>query len=131
MNRILSVRQSGNIMVMALLAMLVVHLLILLRVVPYEFVWGGQIDSASSLVLFEGIAMGMTLLFILIIAMRVGYIQLHKFKRAAVIGGWFMVAYFLLNTLGNLASGVTLEKLLFTPVTVILTILAFRIAMAK
>jgi len=40
-------------------------------------------------------------------------------------------AYFGFNIVGNLASGVTTEKLIFTPITIILTILLIRLAIEK
>jgi hypothetical protein len=56
---------------------------------------------------------------------------MNKFKKATQIGAWILALYLLLNTIGNLASGVTFEKLMFTPITVILTFLAFRVATDK
>jgi hypothetical protein len=131
MQKLVSVKWSGNIILVSLVIMLVVHLLIVMKIVPYTFVWGGQIKDTSSLYLLEGFSILTTLLFMLIICLKIGHIQTNKFKKAAQIGAWILVIYLLLNTIGNLASGVTFEKLMFTPITILLTILAFRIATDK
>lgn len=122
---------SGTVIAISLLIMLLVHGLIVVGVLPYDFVWGGQINDASSLLVFEGVAIGMTLLFLMITLVKLGYWKMEKLKGAAQVGGWVMFAYFLLNTVGNLASGVTLEKMIFTPVTIVLAIMAFRFARVK
>jgi hypothetical protein len=131
MKKLVSAKLSGNIILVSLVLMLVVHLLIVMKIVPYTFVWGGQIKDTSSLYLLEGFSILTTLLFILIICLKVGYIKMNKFKKATQFGAWLLALYLLLNTIGNLASGVTFEKLLFTPITVILTFLAFRVAIDK
>jgi hypothetical protein len=41
-------------------------------------------------------------------------------------GIWITFVYMLLYTVGNLASGVTAEKLIFTPVTMMMALLVFR-----
>jgi len=60
-----------------------------------------------------------------------GYVQVGKFYTAINIGVWLIFAYLLLNTLGNLASGISLEKLLFAPITIILALCALRLAIEK
>jgi hypothetical protein len=131
MKKLVSVKWSGNTILVSLVIMLVVHLLIVLKIIPYTFVWGGQIKDTSSLYLLEGFSILTTLLFILIICLKIGHIQMNKFKKTTQIGAWILALYLLLNTIGNLASGVTFEKLMFTPITVILTFLAFRVATDK
>jgi hypothetical protein len=51
-------------------------------------------------------------------------------RTVATVGVWLIFAYLLLNTVGNLASGVAFEKLLFAPLTLFLALCAFRLALA-
>jgi hypothetical protein len=44
---------------------------------------------------------------------------------------WLIFVFLLLNTLGNLASGVSFENLIAAPVTIILALCAFRLAIEK
>jgi hypothetical protein len=47
------------------------------------------------------------------------------------IGVWLVFAFLLLNTLGNLASGVSFENLIAAPITIILALCALRLAIEK
>ncbi len=49
MTKLISPKFSANILIVSLLLLLIFHILILLRIVPYTIVWGGQIDDFSSL----------------------------------------------------------------------------------
>ena len=39
-------------------------ILILLRIIPYNIVWGGQIDDSSSLTALEGTSLFLTIVFL-------------------------------------------------------------------
>ena len=131
MKKFLSVKLSGSLLLSLLIILLLFHILILVKVVPYEIVWGGQVKDTSSMLIFEGISVFITIIFMLIVSMKIDYIKPGKFLRIVNIGLWFAFVYFLFNTIGNLTSGVILEKLIFAPVTIIMTILAFRLAIEK
>ncbi|WP_276356054.1 hypothetical protein [Cohnella caldifontis] len=129
--RLISARVSGMILLIAMTAMLVVHVLIAAGVMPSDFIWGGRIGSETELLVMEGIAIAATLLFMGLIALKTGLAGRAKFRRTAAVGAWIVFAYFLLNTAGNLASEAALERTLFVPVTIVLTLLALRVAMEE
>jgi len=98
---------------MVLLA--IFHVLIILEILPSGIVWGGQAkDSQSNLVTLEIISLVVTLIFVFIIAAKIGYIEAGKFKKVIKGGVWIMFVYFILNIFGNLASSVLIEKMIFT-----------------
>jgi hypothetical protein len=72
-----------------------------------------------------------TALFLLTVAAKIDYIQAGKLSGAVNIGVWLIFAYLVLNTLGNLASGISFEKLIFAPITIILALCALRLAIEK
>jgi hypothetical protein len=132
MKKLISAKLAGNILLAALGLLAIFHILVLLGVIPAEIVWGGMIQGVpSNLVMLETMALLLTLLFIVIIAAKTGHIRAGKLSGAVNIGVWLIFAYLLLNTLGNLASGVSFEKLLFAPVTILLALCAFRLAIEK
>ena len=131
MKKLIGFKQAGNILMICMALLAVVHLLILFRVIPYEIVWGGQIQDASSLLLFETVALVVTLLFAMVIALKIGYIRAGRLQIVANIGMWIIFMYFVLNTLGNIASSVSIENLVFAPITVILSLLALRLAVER
>ena len=123
---------AGNILLAAFGLLAVFHILVLLNVIPADIVWGGQIQGVpSNLIVLETIALVVTLMFMLIVAAKLGYVQAGKLSGAVNIGIWLIVVYLVLNTLGNLASGISFEKLLFAPITILLAFCAFRLAIEK
>ena len=129
MKKLISAKLAGNILLAAMGLLFIFHVLVLLKVIPADIVWGGQIKGVeANLITLETIALLVTLFFIFIIAAKTGYIQTGKLSGAINIGVWLSFAFLLLNTLGNLASGVSFENLIFAPITAILAFCAFRLA---
>ena len=132
MKRLIGAKLAGNILLAAFGLLAIFHVLVLLKVIPADIVWGGRIQGVpSNLLTLETIALLITLVFLLIIAAKLGYVQAGKLSGAVNIGVWLIFVYLLLNMLGNLASGVSFEKLLFAPITIILALCAFRLAIEK
>jgi len=132
MKKLISARLAGNILLVALGLLALFHILVLLGVIPADIVWGGMVQGVpSNLVTLETVALLLTLLFILIIAAKTGYVEAGRLSSAVNIGVWLIFAYLLLNTLGNLASGVSFEKLIFAPITILLALCALRLALEK
>ena len=131
MKNIISTKFAGNVLISLLILLIVFHVLVLMKVIPYQIVWAAQIDDSSTLLIYEGFAISLTALFVLIISMKIGYFMPRKFNKVVNAGVWFVFIYFLLNTIGNLTSGVTAEKLIFTPLTILMTLLAFGVAIEK
>lgn len=132
MKRWISARTAGNILLAALGLLFLFHVLVLLRVLPAEIVWGGMIQGGqTNLITLETVALVMTLLFMLIVAARIGYIQVGRLSGVVKVGVWLIFIFLLLNTLGNLASGVSFENLIAAPITIILALCALRLAVEK
>ena len=132
MKKLISAKLAGNILLFSLGLLFLFHVLVLLKVIPAGIVWGGQIKGVpANLVTLETVALLVTAVFILIVAAKTGYLQAGKLSGAVNVGVWLIFAYLLLNTLGNLASGISLEKLLFAPITIILALCALRLAIER
>ena len=131
MKKLISVKLAGNISIVLMVLLIIFHILIMIGIVPYDIVWGGQIKDDVSLMKFEIFGIATSFLFLVIVLVKVDYLKFTKFRKIIKIAVWIMFVFFLLNTVGNLASGVTLEKLIFTPVTIILSVLIFRLAIEK
>lgn len=119
-------RRFAQITLMSLFsATIVFHALVLMAVIPPDIVWGSRLSSKDQLFLFESISILLNMLFLLIIMSHSGILRLPasaKWMKAAL---WIMMLLFTLNTLGNLASQNAFEKLVFTPLTFLLSILLF------
>jgi hypothetical protein len=132
MRKWISAKLAGNLLLFSLGLLLIFHILVLLRVIPADIVWGGQIKGVpKNLVTLETVALLVTAIFILIVAAKTGYVRAGKWSGVLDVGLWLIFAYLLLNTLGNLASGVSVEKLIFAPLTILLALCALRLAIEK
>jgi hypothetical protein len=132
MKKLISAKLAGNILLASLGLLFIFHVLVLFRVLPADIVWGGQVgDAQANLVPLEIVALFVTLLFMFIVAVKTGHIKLNKFSGSINTGVWLFFIFMVLNTLGNLASAVSFENLLFAPITLILAFCALRLAIEK
>ncbi|MDL1909122.1 hypothetical protein FBQ81_00290 [Chloroflexi bacterium CFX6] len=130
MKKLITAKLAGNILLASLGSLLVFHILVLLKILPADMIWGGQ-ANADNLVALEIIAIVVTLFFVWIIAAKTGYVKAGKFAGAVHILVWIVFAFLLLNTLGNLASGVSAENFILAPITLTLALCALRLAVEK
>lgn len=132
MRRLFSAKLAGTILLLSLGLLFLFHILVLLRVVPASRVWGGMVENASSnLMALEMVALLVTLLFLFIVAAKMGYVRAGRLRGAVNAGAWLIFAFLLLNTLGNLASAVSFENLVAAPLTILLALCAWRLAIEK
>jgi hypothetical protein len=132
MEKLISEKLAGNLLLISLGLLAIFDILIILNVVPSNIVWGGQIkDPAANLIVLELIALVVTFIFAIVIAAKMDYIKAGGFTKAVDIGVWIIFVYLILNTFGNLASGVSFENLVFAPITLVLAFCAFRLAIEK
>ena len=128
MKNLITSRLAGNILIVSLSLLLVFHVLVLLRVVPAEIVWGGQaMTSPSDLLMLEGFAFIITLVFLAVVSAKVGYIRANNFIKVVNVFLWIILVYLFLNLGANLISRNLVENLLFAPVTLILGLLVYRL----
>jgi hypothetical protein len=133
MKKLISAKSAANVLLVAMGALAVFHVLVLAKVLPSDIVWGGRMGDAPdiNLVVLETTALLVTLLFALIIAAKAGYVRLPKLRMVVHIGAWIVFAYFTLNIIGNLASSASVEKLVFSPISIVLSALALRLAIER
>lgn len=132
MKKFLSANLAGKILLGTFILMLVLHFLIFLQVVPSNIVWGGQInDDQSNLLQLEIVVITLTLVFLGIVATKMNLLKSGRSNKLVNIGVWIVFVYLILNTLGNFASGITAETLVFGPLTIVMAFCALRLALEK
>lgn len=102
---------------------IVFHLLVLLKVIPYKIVWGSRLKTDSDMYKLETVSVILNIFFLIVILSISNYIPFTFNESVLTVLLWIMAALFLFNTVVNMLSKNRLEKLIFTPVTIILTIL--------
>jgi hypothetical protein len=131
MKKLISVSLASKIIITINSIAVLMHVLILLHILPQDFVWGGRLKSEEDLILFESISIVMQILFILMIAAKAGYVSKGRFKKTVNVGTWVLFGMMVLNTIGNLASNSGFETMVMTPLTILLALLVFRLAIEK
>jgi hypothetical protein len=123
MSHLSSSRQSAAYTLLVIFALTIVfHLLVITGIIDATIVWGGKFQTTSEIIGFEIVSIVLNTLFLLVILRKTG--RLRMIRNEKVINGilWGMAALFLLNTLGNLLSENRIETLIFTPITLLLTL---------
>ena len=106
------------------------QLCVIIGLIPHKYVWGGRLENQEQMVVFELISMSNLLLLFILIQVH-GRTKYTNLKKVATVLLWIFAGIFALNTLGNLSAISSLETLLFTPITVVASILCGRIALVK
>jgi len=128
MRKIISARLAGNIL-LALFALLAIfHMLLLLGFLPATIVWGGRIENQSDFLCLELLALAMTVVWSIIVALKMGYLSWIKKRKIINAGVWLLFAFFVFNTLGNFLANSTTEQF-FGIITIIAALLTLRLAM--
>jgi hypothetical protein len=120
---------AARILLVMLAMLAVFHLLVMLHVIPSDMVWGGRGESGTAGRL-ETIGVTVTVLFMLITAMRAGFLWPGRLRRTVKVAMWVVFVYFTLNIIGNVTSVSTAEKAIFIPASVIMALLALRVAVS-
>ena len=114
-------------MLSLLVCVMLFHLSIILKMVPYEITWGGRLKSDAEMYVFETISMLINLLLFSILLIKGGFVKEFISLKAVSIILWIFMVLFGLNTIGNLFADTILEKcfavLTFAFVILIWTIL--------
>lgn len=102
---------------------LIFHGLVIFKIIPYTIVWGGRLKTDTDMYRFEIVSILINTAFILIFLIKSKLIpfQINPLMMNIIL--WVMAGVFALNTWGNLISKNKWEKIIFTPLTIISTIL--------
>ena len=120
-----------NTVLILLCAFVVFHLLILTQIIPFDIVWGGKLKDLAQMRRFELISIAVNIFMAVIIAIKGNYIKIKAPIKIINMVIWLFVVLFAFNTIGNLFASTLMEKVLFTPATVILALFCYRIAIEK
>ena len=128
---LLSLTVSLRILGIFFLLTLIFHSLILTGIIPFVIVWGGRLKTAEEMLLFETVSIVINLLMLFAVTSRIKLLKQSKEPGFLRVVFGIMTLLFFINTLGNLYGVTDLERLLFTPMTAISSILSFRSALTK
>jgi hypothetical protein len=128
----LTIRKVAKIGLISIFSLtLIFHLLVLTEIIPYSIVWGGRITNQSQMVIFEAVSIVVNAFFLLVVLLKSGFFKVRLPEKITNGILWIMVVIFLLNTVGNLFSTNSLEKRIFTPVTLLLAVFSLILVLNK
>ncbi len=102
------------------------HLLILIKVIPYDIAWGGKLKNDIEMYVFEVLSIIINSFFIYVLLQKGNYVPVVFSEKTLSVILWIFFAIFMLNSIGNLFAETTFEKL-FTVVTLFNAILIWLI----
>lgn len=102
---------------------IVLQLLLALGILPVSMAWGGrQSHLTPALRIASLAAVALLVAFIYVIRYRAGLLGVLPIPMSIKIFSWMIAAFMAFNTLGNVVSSSKMEKLIFAPVAVLLTL---------
>lgn len=111
------------------ISVLAFHLFVLFGVIPYNIVWGGRLETYQSMLVMEAVSISVNLYFLFICFLRYRSIRSGEISNLVRFSFWAFAILFFVNTIGNLAAETNLETQIFTPLTLLLSVLSYRLAL--
>lgn len=123
-------KNAIKILLALLTAVILLHLLILVKIIPYELTWGGRLKNDSEMYVFETFSILINLFLVAVLLMKGEFIKPLLSAKVIHIILWIFVVIFTMNTIGNLFAKTNLEKA-FTVITLSFSILIALILKSK
>jgi len=131
MKKFLTLRFAANGILLITSVTIIFHFLILFGIIPFENTWGGRLETKEQMFVFESISILITVLVMIAVAIRAGYL-LWKVKPIFLkVFFYVLMVVFTLNTIGNLFANNDFEKFFATPLTLILAVFCWRLAISN
>lgn len=116
---------------LAILSLVILfHISIVVKIIPYDIAWGGRLRSDSEMFVFQGMSICINLFLGLVLLMKGKYIKVRFRRRTTDNILWAFLGLFILNTIGNLFAETTFEKI-FAILTLLFAFLIWKILKSK
>jgi hypothetical protein len=129
--RIISERNAGLAMLVLFSLIVVFHLLVLSGIIPYDIAWGGRLKSREEMFVFESVSILLNTLMMSVVAVRIKFLKISISQKLVTGILWAMTTLFAVNTIGNLFAVNSWETIIFTPITMVLSLFSLRLAFAN
>lgn len=129
--RLIPERLAINSLLLLFSLVTVFHLLVLVRIIPFEIVWGGRLKNTDEMVAFESVSLLLNVIMFSVVGLFAGLLKIKVNQKFITVAFWLMAIVFLMNTVGNVLSVNNTEKIIFTPLTFVLCVFCFRLAIGR
>lgn len=103
-------RQAIKIMCGLIIAVVLFHLSIMLKIIPYEITWGGRLKNDSEMYVFETVSIVVNLFLVFVLLIKGNYLSQIIPMKIVNILLWVFLFLFGLNTIGNIVAETNFEK---------------------
>ena len=124
MNFILN--NSIKIFLGLLTAVILFHICIIAKIIPYDIAWGGRLTNDTEMYVFETISIFINVFLTWILLMEGNFIKFKFSSKTIHIILWVFFGLFVLNTIGNIFAKTNFEKF-FAVLTGLFAILIWNI----
>lgn len=122
---------TAQVATFLLATFIVIQLLAAAGLIPVSMLWGGRQTELTPTLRIASIAAAVVLgVFIYIIRYRAGLVGQPTIPSWVRIMSWVITAYMAFNTFGNFASASNIEKWVFGPLTIAITIACLIVSLA-
>ncbi len=128
MKRHISEKFAANALLIIFILVMLFHALVLIGVIPFDMVWGGRLKSKDEMIPFEITSIALNSVMLGIVMMQAGLVKVNVKPIVLKVAFWCMFVLFAINTVGNIFSNNELERLIFTPLTLLLAVFSLRLA---
>jgi hypothetical protein len=123
---------AGNTATVLFAIFIGIQLLLAAGILPVSIAWGGrQTELTPALRVASIVAVFVLGAFIYIIRYRAGLIGSTPAPTAIRLMAWVVTAFMAFNAVGNFASVNSTEKLLFGPITIVITIACLIVSASR
>lgn len=99
-----------KILLAAICGVLIFHLLIISRMIPYEHIWGGRLKNEQEMLVFESFSFFINILLSITLIIKGGFLSLKIPSIVITTVLWFFFVLFMVNTVANFFAETTFEK---------------------
>jgi hypothetical protein len=123
---------AANVATILFAVVIILQLLLAAGVLPVSMAWGGRQSKLTAALRISSIVAAVLLgTFIYVIRYRAGLVSSGPIPVVIMVASWIVTALMAVNTLGNLASLSIKEKVVFGPVTFLLTLACLLISASR
>lgn len=113
-----------------LILIILFHLCIIIKIIPYDVTWGGRLTNDTEMYIFETISILINVFLAWVLLMKGNFVQYRFSNQVVNIILWIFFVIFILNTIGNIFAKTFFEKQ-FAFLTGIFAILLWKILMKR
>ena len=107
------------------------HVIVIAQIIPFSLVWGGIVKDHAQMLALETVSILILLIMLSIVGIKVALLKIDINSKIIKNLLFIMALFFFSNTIGNSLSAHWIEKLIFTPLTGILSLFSLLTALNK